>query len=54
MAKGGSFLGSVAKSVLIGLAASYAIKYIQNKMHAHQDDELGEDGAAKAGKAKAE
>jgi len=39
MAKKGSFIGKVAKMVLIGLAASYIIKLIQKKMDEHKEEE---------------
>lgn len=38
MSKAGSVLGSIAKSVVIGLVASYAIKYIQDKIAEHQSE----------------
>lgn len=38
MSHKGSFLGSVAKTVLVGLVASYAIRFIQNRLDAMRED----------------
>lgn len=34
----GKFMGAVVKSVIIGLVASYAIKYIQDKFLGDSED----------------
>lgn len=60
MSNKGSFLGSVAKTVLVGLVASYAIRFIQNRLDAmHEDrankeDEGSEEEDAAPAKAKAQ
>lgn len=43
MSHKGSFFGSVAKTVLVGLVASYAIRYIQNRLDAMHDDRSNQD-----------
>lgn len=56
MARHGSFLGSVAKTILVGLVASYAIKFIQNRLdamgnHDHEGESSGKDAKPEEAKA---